>query len=154
MTKRFVALIALISMPMAASAAKPVAIQLADRCGVPLGKSARVALVGTKKAHKRMIAALVSSVGAKALVLKRSSYIGETEKNLGKRYKRAAASKTILFFDDADTLFGKRTEVKTAHDRFANLEVSYLLLKRTPAKSAGFTHIIKATTVSRCFDKR
>ena len=55
-----------------------------------------------------------------------SKYIGETEKNLRKLFASAAASGVTLFFDEADALFGKRTEVKDAHDRYANLEVSHL----------------------------
>ncbi|OAN36778.1 ATP-binding protein [Mycolicibacterium iranicum] len=54
-------------------------------------------------------------------------YIGETEKNLERIFDAADMVETILFFDEADALFGKRTEVKDAHDRYANLEVSYLL---------------------------
>jgi AAA+ superfamily predicted ATPase len=56
-----------------------------------------------------------------------SKYIGETEKNLSKVFDCAEASGAILLFDEADALFGRRTEVKDAHDRFANIEVSYLL---------------------------
>jgi len=56
-----------------------------------------------------------------------NKYIGETEKNLRKLFDAADAADVILFFDEADALFGKRTEVKDAHDRYANLEVSYLL---------------------------
>lgn len=58
-----------------------------------------------------------------------SKYIGETEKNLSKIFKEAETSNAILFFDEADALFGKRTEVNDAHDRYANIEVSYLLQK-------------------------
>jgi hypothetical protein len=54
-------------------------------------------------------------------------YIGETEKNLRRLFDAADAADVILFFDEADALFGKRTEVKDAHDRYANLEISYLL---------------------------
>ena len=54
-------------------------------------------------------------------------YIGETEKNLRALFETAADRGAILFFDEADALFGKRSEVKDAHDRYANLEVSYLL---------------------------
>jgi hypothetical protein len=54
-------------------------------------------------------------------------YIGETEKNLRRLFDAADAADVLLFFDEADALFGKRTEVKDAHDRYANLEVSYLL---------------------------
>jgi hypothetical protein len=56
-----------------------------------------------------------------------NKYIGETEKNLKRLFDAADAADAILFFDEADALFGKRTEVKDAHDRYANLEVSYLL---------------------------
>ncbi|WP_295116559.1 ATP-binding protein [uncultured Chitinophaga sp.] len=56
-----------------------------------------------------------------------SKYIGETEKNLEKVFNRAEHKNWILFFDEADALFGKRTNVQSAHDRFANQEVSYLL---------------------------
>ncbi len=58
-----------------------------------------------------------------------SKYIGETEKNLNKIFQEAQHSNAILFFDEADALFGKRTEVKDAHDRYANIETSYLLQK-------------------------
>jgi vesicle-fusing ATPase len=54
-------------------------------------------------------------------------YIGETEKNLRRLFDAADAADVILFFDEADALFGRRTEVKDAHDRYANLEISYLL---------------------------
>ncbi|MCA9982010.1 MAG: ATP-binding protein, partial [Anaerolineales bacterium] len=56
-----------------------------------------------------------------------SKYIGETEKNLEKIFLEAESSNAILFFDEADAIFGKRSEVKDAHDRYANVEVSYLL---------------------------
>ena len=56
-----------------------------------------------------------------------SKYIGETEKNLDAVFKKAENKSWILFFDEADTLFGKRTTVKDAHDKYANQEVSYLL---------------------------
>ena len=56
-----------------------------------------------------------------------SKYIGETEKNLDRVFQDAAASGAVLLFDEADALFGKRTDVKDAHDRYANIEVSYLL---------------------------
>jgi hypothetical protein len=58
-----------------------------------------------------------------------SKYIGETEKNLDRIFAAARGSQAILFFDEADALFGKRSEVKDAHDRYANIEVAYLLQK-------------------------
>jgi SpoVK/Ycf46/Vps4 family AAA+-type ATPase len=56
-----------------------------------------------------------------------SKYIGETEKNLRRVFAAAEAGGAILLFDEADALFGKRSEVKDSHDRYANIEVSYLL---------------------------
>ena len=56
-----------------------------------------------------------------------SKYIGETEKNLERIFSAAAAGDLVLFFDEADALFGKRSEVSDAHDRYANIEVAYLL---------------------------
>ncbi len=56
-----------------------------------------------------------------------SKYIGETEKNLERIFTAAAAGDLVLFFDEADALFGKRSEVSDAHDRYANIEVAYLL---------------------------
>ncbi|MBI3960461.1 MAG: ATP-binding protein [Chloroflexi bacterium] len=56
-----------------------------------------------------------------------SKYIGETEKNLGRIFDEAQSSSAVLFFDEADAIFGKRSEVKDSHDRYANMEVSYLL---------------------------
>lgn len=56
-----------------------------------------------------------------------SKYIGETEKNLSKLFDKAANKDWILFFDEADSIFGKRTNVRDAHDKYANQEVSYLL---------------------------
>ena len=58
-----------------------------------------------------------------------SKYIGETEKNLDRIFSAAEGSNAILFFDEADALFGKRSEVRDSHDRYANIEVSYLLQK-------------------------
>ncbi|WP_139999756.1 ATP-binding protein [Paenibacillus paridis] len=58
-----------------------------------------------------------------------SKYIGETEKNLSEIFDQAKLSGAILFFDEADALFGKRSEVKDAHDKYANMETSFLLQK-------------------------
>jgi SpoVK/Ycf46/Vps4 family AAA+-type ATPase len=58
-----------------------------------------------------------------------SKYIGETEKNLDAVFCAAEHANAVLFFDEADALFGKRSEVKDAHDRYANIEVAYLLQK-------------------------
>src|SRR5437016_10007985 len=56
-----------------------------------------------------------------------SKWIGETPKNLGRVFDLAERSTAVILFDEADALFGKRTEVADAHDRYANLETAYLL---------------------------
>src|SRR4029077_2282191 len=56
-----------------------------------------------------------------------SKYIGETEKNLRRLFDAAEDGGAILLFDEADALFGKRSEVKDSHDRYANIEIDYLL---------------------------
>ena len=56
-----------------------------------------------------------------------SKYIGETEKNLSKIFKDVEESNAILFFDEADALFGKRTKIRDAHNRYANIEINYML---------------------------
>jgi len=81
---------------------------------------------------KTMTAAAISaSVGLPAYLIDLSAlvskYIGETEKALAKVFDRAARENCILVFDEADAVFGSRTEVSDAHDRYANQEVSYLL---------------------------
>ena len=66
----------------------------------------------------------VVRVDLKALM---SKYVGETEKHLGEMFSRAESKNWILVFDEADALFGKRTAVKDAHDRYANPTLSYLM---------------------------
>jgi ATP-dependent 26S proteasome regulatory subunit len=58
-----------------------------------------------------------------------SGYIGETEKNLDALFCRAEGSGAVLFFDEADALFGKRSQASSAHDRYANLEVGHVLAR-------------------------
>jgi hypothetical protein len=77
-----------------------------------------------------------------------SKYIGETEKNLDKVFRAARDAGTILFFDEADALFGKRSEVKDAHDRYANVEVAYLLQQL----DAHDGIVVLATNLSRNLD--
>ncbi len=64
-----------------------------------------------------------------------SKYIGETEKNLDKLFRAAASGGAILLFDEADALFGKRSDVKDSHDRYANVEVAYLLQRLEQSSS-------------------
>jgi SpoVK/Ycf46/Vps4 family AAA+-type ATPase len=56
-----------------------------------------------------------------------SKYIGETEKNLNRIFDAAESQDAVLFFDEADALFGQRTEVKDSHDRYANIDTNYLM---------------------------
>jgi SpoVK/Ycf46/Vps4 family AAA+-type ATPase len=58
-----------------------------------------------------------------------SKYIGETEKNLTRVFEAAQKKRAVLLFDEADALLGKRSDVKDSHDRYANIEVNYLLSK-------------------------
>ena len=77
-----------------------------------------------------------------------SKYIGETEKNLERIFTAADGSNAILFFDEADALFGKRSEVSDAHDRYANIEVAYLLQRMEAYPGA----VILATNFRRNID--
>ncbi len=78
-----------------------------------------------------------------------SKYIGDTEKNLARIFDAAESSNAILFFDEADALFGKRSEVKDAHDRYANIEISFLLQQMERHKSMA----ILATNMRRNIDE-
>ncbi|HZB76436.1 MAG TPA: ATP-binding protein [Solirubrobacteraceae bacterium] len=77
-----------------------------------------------------------------------SKYIGETEKNLDRIFNAAEGSNAILFFDEADALFGKRSEISDSHDRYANIEVAYLLQKMEGYPGA----VILATNYRRNID--
>ncbi len=78
-----------------------------------------------------------------------SKYIGETEKNLDRVFAAAENSNAVLFFDECDALLGKRSEVKDAHDRYANIEVAYLLQKMELHAGA----VILATNFSKNMDQ-
>jgi ATPase family associated with various cellular activities (AAA) len=78
-----------------------------------------------------------------------SKYIGETEKNLDRIFDVARKANAMLFFDEADALFGKRSEVKDAHDRYANIETAYLLQKLEEHPGV----VVLATNVKRNIDE-
>ena len=78
-----------------------------------------------------------------------SKYIGETEKNLDRIFAAAESANAILFFDEADALFGKRSEVKDAHDRYANIEAGYLLQRMDEYEGVA----ILATNVRQRMDE-
>jgi SpoVK/Ycf46/Vps4 family AAA+-type ATPase len=97
-----------------------------------LGKGLNVLFAGPSGTGKTMAAEIMA--GELGLDLYKidlstvvSKYIGETEKNLARIFAEAETSNAILFFDEADALFGKRSEVRDSHDRYANIEISYLL---------------------------
>lgn len=99
-----------------------------------LGKGLNVLFSGSPGTGKTMAAGVIAhelqldlyQIDLSQMV---SKYIGETEKNLNRVFTSAANSNAILLFDEADALFGKRTQVGDAHDRYANIEVGYLLQK-------------------------
>jgi SpoVK/Ycf46/Vps4 family AAA+-type ATPase len=98
----------------------------------PRGRGISLLLSGPSGTGKTMAAEVIANDLALDLYridLSRvvSKYIGETEKNLRAVFDAAEASGAVLLFDEADALFGKRSEVKDSHDRYANIEVSYLL---------------------------
>jgi AAA+ superfamily predicted ATPase len=99
-----------------------------------LGKGLNVLFAGPPGTGKTMAAEVIASelqldlykIDLAQVV---SKYIGETEKNLDSIFTAAESANAILFFDEADALFGKRSEVKDSHDRYANIEIGYLLQK-------------------------
>lgn len=118
-----------------------------------LGKGLNVIFSGPSGTGKTMTAEIIA-MDAKLDLYKIdlssvvSKYIGETEKNLKNIFKEAETSNAILFFDEADALFGKRSEVKDAHDRYANIETGYLLQKMEEYEGV----VILATNLSKNID--
>jgi ATP-dependent 26S proteasome regulatory subunit len=97
-----------------------------------LGKGLAVLFAGPSGTGKTMAAGIIATeLGLDLYKIDLSTviskYIGETEKNLSRIFEEAETSNAILFFDEADALFGKRSEVRDSHDRYANVEVGYLL---------------------------
>ncbi|HST22179.1 MAG TPA: AAA family ATPase, partial [Blastocatellia bacterium] len=101
---------------------------------ISLGKGTSALFAGPPGTGKTMAAEIIANelgldlykIDLSTVV---SKYIGETEKNLSRIFHEAEQSNSILFFDEADALFGKRSEVKDSHDRYANIEINYLLQK-------------------------
>lgn len=101
---------------------------------ISLGKGLNVLFSGPSGTGKTMAAEILANelnldfykIDLSCVV---SKYIGETEKNLAGIFKEAETANAVLFFDEADALFGKRSEVKDSHDRYANIEINYLLQK-------------------------
>ncbi|MEA2693541.1 MAG: hypothetical protein QOJ16_2928 [Acidobacteriota bacterium] len=118
-----------------------------------LGKGLAALFAGPSGTGKTMAAEIVA--GELGLDLYKidlstvvSKYIGETEKNLSRIFAEAEASNAVLFFDEADALFGKRSEVKDAHDRYANIEIGYLLQRMEEYQGV----VILATNLKKNMD--
>lgn len=119
-----------------------------------LGKGTTILFAGPSGTGKTMAAQILArelkldlyKIDLSTIV---SKYIGETEKNLARIFQEAHASNAILFFDEADALFGKRSEVKDAHDRYANIEVAYLLQRIEEHEGI----VILATNLSQNIDE-
>ena len=99
---------------------------------LPYGRGVSAIMAGPPGTGKTMVAQILAGeMGYDLYLIELSQvvnkYVGETEKNLGRVFDEAESSHAILFFDEADALFAKRTEVKSSNDRYANLEVNYLL---------------------------
>lgn len=97
-----------------------------------MGKGLNILFAGPSGTGKTMAAEIMAgTLGLELYKIDLSSvvskYIGETEKNLARIFNEAETSNAILFFDEADALFGRRSEIRDSHDRYANIEVSYLL---------------------------
>ena len=119
-----------------------------------LGKGLNVLFTGPPGTGKTMAAEVIANqlkldlykIDLSQIV---SKYIGETEKNLDRVFTAAEHSNAILFFDEADALFGKRSEVKDSHDRYANIEIGYLLQKMEEYEGIA----ILATNVKQHIDE-
>jgi SpoVK/Ycf46/Vps4 family AAA+-type ATPase len=99
---------------------------------LPYGRGVSAIMSGPPGTGKTMVAQLLArELGYDLYLIELAQvvnkYVGETEKNLARVFDEAEGSHAILFFDEADALFAKRTEVRTSNDRYANLEVNYLL---------------------------
>jgi AAA+ superfamily predicted ATPase len=117
------------------------------------GKGLNVLFTGSSGTGKTMAAEILAhELSLELLQIDLSSviskYIGETEKNLSAIFREAEQSQSLLFFDEADSLFGKRTEVKDAHDRYANIEVNYLLQRVEQYEGV----VVLATNLQRNLD--
>lgn len=83
-----------------------------------------------------------------------SKYIGETEKNLRRVFDAAERSGVVLFFDEADALFGRRSEVRDSHDRYANIEIDYLLQRMEDYRGLAILATNRKAALDRAFMRR
>jgi hypothetical protein len=129
----------------------------ADKCARGLGISALFS--GASGTGKTMAAEVLANelqldlyrIDLSAMV---SKYIGETEKNLRRVFDAAENGGAILLFDEADALFGKRSEVKDSHDRYANIEVSYLLQRMEAYRGLAILTTNMKSALDKAFMRR
>ena len=129
------------------------------RAKSPRGLGAAALFVGPSGTGKTLAAEILSA--ALGLDLYRidlsqvvSKYIGETEKNLARIFAAAEDGGAILLFDEADALFGKRSEVKDSHDRYANVEVSYLLQRMESYRGLAILTTNQKSALDQAFLRR
>jgi len=126
---------------------------------ISLGKGLNILFSGPSGTGKTMAAEIIANelhldfykIDLSCIV---SKYIGETEKNLSKIFNEAETSNCILFFDEADALFGKRSEVKDSHDRYANIEINYLLQKMEEHEGIVILATNFRTNIDEAFTRR
>ncbi|MGV0107117.1 AAA family ATPase [Nostoc sp. DSM 114167] len=124
-----------------------------------LGKGLNVLFSGSSGTGKTMAAEVIAhqlqldlyKIDLSQIV---SKYIGETEKNINRIFTAATNSNAILFFDEADALFGKRSEVQDARDRYANIEVGYLLQKMEEYEGIAILTTNLRSNIDEAFERR
>ena len=121
---------------------------------LPANKGLSILFAGPSGTGKTMAATIVArELGLEMYRIDLSTvvskYIGETEKNLERIFQEGQDSNAILFFDEADALFGKRSEVRDSHDRYANIEIAYLLQRMEDYSGV----VILATNLRRNLDE-
>lgn len=124
-----------------------------------LKKGYRVLFYGPPGTGKTLTASLLGKLANKEvfrvdLSQTVSKYIGETEKNLSKLFDKAENKDWILFFDEADALFGKRTDIRDAHDKYANQEVAYLLQRIESYNGLVILASNQRTNIDEAFTRR
>jgi len=126
---------------------------------LPYGRGLSALFAGPPGTGKTMICSLLAKeLGLELYRIDLSQvvnkYIGETEKNLGRVFDEAARGQVMLLFDEADSLFAKRTEVKSSHDRYANLEVNYLLQRMESHEGVVVMTTNAETAIDPAFRRR
>ena len=126
---------------------------------LPYGRGLSALFSGPPGTGKTMICSLLAKeLGLELYRIDLSQvvnkYIGETEKNLGRVFDEAERGQVMLLFDEADSLFAKRTEVKSSHDRYANLEVNYLLQRMESHEGVVVMTTNAETAIDPAFRRR